>query len=131
MHRLHAKQMITRFRISSLLFLLMLLVPVVALPLLAMGWFWHDPVQIYSGVAVLVSMPVVSVTQWIVSSRARCPLCMTTVLADKSCSKHREARRLLGSFRLRVALSILFRNHFHCPYCGEPTAMQVRERRTR
>ena len=29
---------------------------------------------------------------------------------------------------LRVALAILFKGSFRCPYCNEPTAMEVRDR---
>jgi hypothetical protein len=44
------------------------------------------------------------------------------------CAKHRKARRLLGSYPLRVAIAILFTAQFRRPYCNEPTAMDVRER---
>jgi hypothetical protein len=65
---------------------------------------------------------------WAISRRTNCPLCITPVLATKHCSKHRRARPLLGSYRIRVALSILFKNSFRCPYCNEDTSLQVRER---
>jgi len=29
---------------------------------------------------------------------------------------------------LRVASAIMLKNEFHCPYCGEPTKMEVRDR---
>ena len=29
----------------------------------------------------------------------------------------------MGSHRLRVALAILFKNRFRCPYCNETTAL--------
>ena len=51
---------------------------------------------------------------------------MTPVLAKKDCTKHRHARTFLGSHRLRVALAILFRNSFRCPYCNESTILEVR-----
>ena len=57
------------------------------------------------------------------------PLVLTPVLASKDCAKHRRARTFLGSHRLRVALSILFKNTFRCPYCWEKSAMTVRSRR--
>lgn len=66
--------------------------------------------------------------QWIIAQRTNCPLCITPVLADKDCSKNRHARTLCGSHRLHVSLSILFRNSFRCPYCNEPTALEVRDR---
>ncbi len=71
---------------------------------------------------------VLIVIQWITATRTRCPLCMTPVLAKKGCSKHRHSRKLFGSYRLRVATSVLTKGRFTCPYCNEPSAMEVRHR---
>ncbi len=71
-----------------------------------------------------------SLLQWIMASRTRCPLCLTPVLARKACSKNRNARKLLGSYRLRVAMGVLFKGFFRCPYCNEPSVMEVRQRRS-
>jgi DNA-directed RNA polymerase subunit RPC12/RpoP len=68
--------------------------------------------------------------EWGLSSRARCPLCMIPPLHPKRCQKNRRAKRLLGSYRLQVATSVLFRDHFHCPYCGEATKIALKERPT-
>lgn len=68
------------------------------------------------------------VVNFILCGRLKCPLCMMPPLQNRRCSKHRTATRFLGSHRLKVALKILFAGHFRCPYCGEPTAMQVRQR---
>jgi len=35
-------------------------------------------------------------------------------------------RSVMGSHRLRVALAILFKNQFRCPYCNESTALELR-----
>ena len=63
------------------------------------------------------------------AAKTRCPLCLTPVLATKGCSKHRNARTLLGSHRLRVAMSVLFKGRFYCPYCHEPSVLEVRQKR--
>ncbi len=70
----------------------------------------------------------VVIVQWIVSQRTQCPLCMTPVLAKKGCTKHRSAKSFLGSHRLQVALAILLKGSFRCPYCNEPTLLEVRDR---
>jgi hypothetical protein len=56
---------------------------------------------------------------------------MTPVLGNKDCTKHRSAKTLLGSHRLRVAVSLLCTGRFRCPYCGEPTLLEVRYPRRR
>jgi hypothetical protein len=78
---------------------------------------------------MVVLTGLVVLMQWLIAARANCPLCLTPVLTAKDCAKHRNARSFLGSHRLRVALEILFRNCFRCPYCGESTALEVRTRR--
>lgn len=62
----------------------------------------------------------------IFSSMCRCPLCQNPPMGAKSCGKHRSAMKLLGSYRATVALSVLFRNQFRCPYCGEPSQCKLR-----
>jgi hypothetical protein len=76
------------------------------------------------GLAVLVA-----VLQWMLAARTGCPLCLTPVLARKTCMTHRHAKTFLESHRLRVALAIVLRNSFQCPYCHEPTVLEVREKR--
>lgn len=41
--------------------------------------------------------------------------------------KHRKARRLLGSYQLRVAFAVMFTDRFRCPCCNEHTALDVKE----
>ncbi|HEX7261591.1 MAG TPA: hypothetical protein VF258_07220 [Luteolibacter sp.] len=78
-----------------------------------------------AGITVLTT-----IIQWIIAARTRCPLCMTPVLARKECAKHRNARAFLGSLRLRVALAILFKGSFRCPYCHEPSVLKLRTARS-
>ena len=88
----------------------------------------YDRRLIDLGMAMILLTVIVVVAQWLVAGRTQCPLCMTPVLATKNCNKHRHARAVFGSHRLRVALAVLFTNSFRCPYCHEPTELRVRER---
>jgi hypothetical protein len=88
------------------------------------GWF---PI---SGMVVAAGL-VFMTLNWMISGRVRCPLCMVPPLVNRSCSKHKTAAKFLGSHRLFVAQSVLLKDCFRCPYCGEYTAMQVRERSRR
>jgi hypothetical protein len=80
------------------------------------------------GLGFLLIGIILGIAQWISASHARCPLCSTPVLAPMGCTKHRRAKSLLGSYRLRVAFAITFIDRFRCPYCNEPTTMEVGER---
>jgi len=111
------------------LILAWMLVPV-ALGLLGYGLTQRDPdLMILAGTLGGGGL-MFGFMQMILASKARCPLCMTPPLASKRCSKHREARTLLGSYRLRAAVWMVTRGYFRCPFCNEPTAMEPRQRRT-
>lgn len=129
MHRFPSKSVIVRFKFAALLLcFFFLMIPVVA-GTLAYSIMTDDPGLTTIGIALLVLTVLVAVLQSLIALRTRCPLCMTPVLASKRCAKHRNARTFMGSHRLRVAVAILCRNGFKCPYCHESSEMEVRSRR--
>ena len=129
MHRLPNQYLVTRFRFAAWLFLGNWLLVVVAMALLGYSLWVVDPHLSHLAIALLGLAVLVTVAQWLIAAHARCPLCIGRPLAHKSCAIHRNTRRLLGSYRLRVAMSVAFLGRFRCPYCGEPTAIEVRHRR--
>lgn len=117
-----------RLRIASLLLLANHLLMLTSGGLLLVSLFANDRQLTILG-SILVSIGVFLIfAQWIAASHVGCPLCRTPVLAPIECAKHRKARRLFGSYKLRVALAIIFKDRFRCPYCNERTAMEARER---
>lgn len=64
----------------------------------------------------------------VMAGSASCPLCRNQPLISKGCQKHRKAQRLFGSYRYRVAGSVLLTGSFRCPYCGESSACRVKPR---
>lgn len=127
MHRLRSKSAIHRFRLAAFLLCLRWLLAPTSAAVLTYSIVIHDRELILLALGMVLLTVVVAILQWLLASRTNCPLCMTPVLAKKRCTKHRHARAFLGSHRLRVALAILFRNSFRCPYCHEPTALEVRK----
>lgn len=117
-----------RLRIASLLLLVNRLLIPVAGGLILVSLITNDRSLMIYGLVVVVVSFILVVFQWMAASHAGCPLCQTPVLAAMRCMKHRNAKKLLGSYQLRVALEIMFTERFRCPYCNEPTAMDVRER---
>lgn len=128
MHHPRSISDVRRLRIASLLLLVSRLLILTAGALLLVSLFANDhQLMIFGSILVVVSL-VLLIAQWVAASHAGCPLCRTPVLTPMGCVKHRKARRLLGSYQLRVALAIMFTERFRCPYCNEPTAMEVREK---
>ena len=128
MHRLKSKLTIYRFRFAALLFCAKHILFPVTCVIMAWAIMMRDHRIARLGLLSISLMVLVVILQWIVAARASCPLCMTAVLARKHCRTHRHARTLLGSYRLRVALSIVFKNTFCCQYCCESTALEVRQK---
>lgn len=128
MHRLRSRSSITRMRFAAMLLCVKCLLFPAMLGLMLYALIMGNKPLIEIAVGGLIVAGLVVIAQWILAQRTQCPLCMTPVLAKKSCMKHRSAKSFLGSHRLRVALAILFKGSFRCPYCNEPTAMEVRDR---
>jgi hypothetical protein len=131
MHHPRSIATVIRLRLSAFLLLAISLLAIVAAALLTHSIVVHDTSLITVGASIAGSCMLLLIIQWAVASSVGCPLCRTAVLAPKSCMKHRRARTLLGSHRLRVAMSILLKNRFRCPYCNEYTALKIRETITR
>lgn len=127
MHRLPSAYIINKFRIASLLVIVTFLSIPVTLWMLLCGFYFGPEWFLWAGVALSVLLGSM-VTKLLISGRLRCPLCMMPPLANRGCARHRNAYRLFGSYKLAVAGSILLKDSFRCPYCGEPTAMQARMR---
>ncbi|MBC8125734.1 MAG: hypothetical protein H8M99_01115 [Gloeobacteraceae cyanobacterium ES-bin-144] len=130
MHRLRSQSAITRIRVVALLVSLKALLIPLSIGVFIYSMMIRDYRLTLISLGLLVLYVIVAIVSWMLSSRTNCPLCLTPVLANKSCSKHRDARSLFSSYRLKVALAVLFKNSFRCPYCNEPTILEVRRRGT-
>ena len=129
MHRFQSSSTILRFRLASVLLVLGYLLGLGGLGVLGYSLLHSDREFGIMAVPLLGVAGIMLAFHWVVARRTHCPLCMTPVLATKHCSKHRRARKFLGSHRLRVALAVIFRNTFTCPYCNERSELKVREKR--
>jgi hypothetical protein len=128
MHRFQSQSVVTRLRLAALLMCLKWLMIPAAAGVLIYSLVYRQDYLIVVALGLICAAVLAGVFQWIFASRARCPLCMTPVLVNKRCSKHRNAKTLFGSYGLRAALAMIFKSCFRCPYCNEPSALQVRER---
>lgn len=127
MHHPHSNAAATRLRLAALLLLGNCGLAIAGVGLLGYSIVTISREVMLAGTALMVLALVLVVVQWMAAARTGCPLCRTPVLAPKLCSKHRRAKTLLGSHRLRVAVAVVFRNQFRCPYCNESTGLEVRE----
>ena len=129
MHRLPSSSAVHRFRLVAILFCLNFLFIASSFGLLFYAILAGNKELVTIGISLFGITLVTILLQAILAPKTRCPLCLTPVLAHKSCSRNRKAKTMLGSFRLRVAVSIFFKGYFSCQYCNEPTSIEVRVRR--
>ena len=126
MHHLRSTSAVVNFRLAALMLCVICLLAPVAVGLLVQSMMTDSPRSAMAGLGLAVLSLGLILPQWLAGSRTKCPLCWTPVLAPKGCVKHRRARTFMKSHRLRVALAILFKNQFRCPYCNESTALELR-----
>ena len=131
MHRLPTRLAIWRMRMASLLLWINYLLFGAFLASLVIAFLGRNREKMDLLILMAAAFVASLVIQWLIAFHTKCPLCITPVLASKSCSKNSKAKTFLGSYRLRVANNVLLRNHFRCPYCSEPTELKVRPRRSR
>lgn len=129
MHRLHSRTALNSFRLGTLLMLLFSASLIAAMVLGILGLINGSPELLRWFLITIAATPVLGISYLITGHRARCPLCMNPPIVPRRCQKHRNSRRLFGSYRLRVAAAIMFSGTFVCPYCGERTALELRERK--
>jgi len=128
MHRPRSQSAIYRFRIVALLWFVGFLLFPIGGGLFVYSFIETDNILTWIAIILIILAGIMLIAQLLISSRTYCPLCMVPVMANLSCAKNRHARKLFGSYRTYVAGEILFRNSFRCPYCNEPTALQVRSK---
>ncbi len=129
MHRLSSRSTVYRFRLAAFLVCIRCILALASVSVLIYSFSINDRELTLIGIGMGTLTLLSILLQWMLTARTRCPLCLTPVLANKKCSKHRSARRLLGSYRLCVAVAILFQGWFRCPYCHEPTSVEARPKR--
>ncbi|MEO8613979.1 MAG: hypothetical protein ABI600_02475 [Luteolibacter sp.] len=128
MHLLPSQNTVTRFKLVSwVLFFIYLMIPS-TFGVIAYSVAVEDHEFMQVALALIVATVVAVIIHWSISARARCPICHSTALSRSGCTKHRNARTFFGSYRFRVACSVIFRKCFCCPYCGESTTIKARPR---
>lgn len=128
MHRFSSIHSLRRFRVAMLLLFAKCLLAPCAVGVLLYGMILRQEEVLWLAAWLCGGTVATAILQWMFASRVNCPLCMVPVLANRTCTKHRNSRKFLGSYRLQVATSAFFKGYFRCPYCNEPTALEVRER---
>lgn len=60
--------------------------------------------------------------------RTRCAVCSTPLFGLNKNLKHKHAKRLFGSYKLRISRDVLLFNRYQCPNCNERVTCSESER---
>ena len=126
MHAYCHSRHIYYFRLSAIFLIAMIISVITTLyfevaALISMKWH-----EVEETLRYLAASFVFAVLYRTTAASARCPLCTNLPLLSQNCQKHVKAERFFGSYPLMVACSLLLRNHFHCPYCGDSSECRVK-----
>lgn len=126
MHKLPNRSSIIRFRISAALVCLKTLLILATFAVYGWSFATHDRQLAMYGLLLAGSVVLLYPIRQVIAESCKCPLCRVAVLSPRGCSKNTKAKKFMGSYRLRVALQILLKNCFRCPYCNESTEVVSR-----
>ena len=120
MHRQFSHSTIWSLRLGSLHFIANIFVLILGAFLLTIGVITHaDKYALYGFLGL--SFGVLSVMVFkLCCSAITCPVCVSRIWANTGCRKHQKSKKFMGlSYRLRIAMKILTRQPYRCPYCAE------------
>lgn len=128
MHRPRSARTARAMKLGALCYLLLTVSVISTAGLLAYA-FWHGDRELVLKSLILIGVSFILFLFYkVFASSAACPLCRCRVLSGSGAQRNRNARRLLGSYRLRVARDLTFKNSFVCPYCSEGTLCVPKDR---
>lgn len=125
MHHQRSKYALRQLQIGACHVMLHILLGAVAFGSLAYTAFRHDERGVYISLGLVALWVVSCLVFFFKASGTRCSLCMTPLWVGRKCQKHRNAKPAFGvSYRLELAISLLFKDRYRCPYCGESFSTQ-------
>lgn len=119
MHLFRTKRHIFWLKVSALHFVILNLVACAVIVSAFLAFFHVDRELLTWSLIGMGGCLWVGLVYRLAAGVCRCPLCQTEPMLSKKCRKHRDAVKLMGSYRLMVASTTLLLNRFRCPYCGE------------
>ena len=128
MHRFRSSSAPFQLWLGSLALVTCILASVVASGLFIWTLIKMDALLLRISLGVIGFAVLSGIVHLFMALRVRCPLCHGKPLVSQKCSRHRNARTSLGSYRLAVAKGVLQSGRYRCPYCGEPCECAHRER---
>ena len=121
MHRQSSTRALKLLRFGALHFLFNFLLLPTAVVLMMIWLVLGNREWLLIG-SITVAVLILSVIMFFLIHRMwQCPLCMGRIWIRQGCRRHQKAVTAFGmSCRLGVALSVVKKQSYRCPYCGDP-----------
>ena len=101
----------------SLFMILRALATISCLISFILGAYNQDVYFLYISGGCLALFLILQMFHSLENSKIVCPNCRSQIMLIRSCAKHRDAKKLFGSYSLRLALQVVFTKAFRCQYC--------------
>lgn len=120
MHRQFSQSTIWSLRLGSLHFVANIFALVFGMTCLVIGTAVRSDTYTLAGF-ILMAAGILSILLFkMISAATTCPVCISRIWANTGCRKHKKSKKCIGlSYRLDIALKILTRQPYRCPYCAE------------
>lgn len=105
--------------ILSLFLLIRALALVACIIFFVLGAYHQEPFPLYIAGGCLALLLLLQMIHSMENSKIVCPNCRSQLLVSRRCSKHKEAKKLFGSYTLRLAIHVIFSNSFRCHFCNQ------------
>lgn len=126
MHTFRSKRTVLRFQITAWLECATWLLAPLTVAVMTWGICAFDTAIITLAFQISGCCAICAAARWLTGMTTYCPLCRAAVLGAPRCQKHRHARKLLRSHRLKAAVDVVRLGQFTCPYCNERAAVMIR-----
>lgn len=126
MHLYRQKRNVISVIFTSLLTVLLFILPLMAVACIVWGLLAFQGDKMMAGVWIIGAWCMIALVHWILAAQSRCPLCRVPVMGGAACQKHRRAKTLMKSYRLATACSVLLRRRYVCPFCNEITRVSTK-----
>jgi len=121
MHHQRSAYSLRQLRRGAYHFLLNVVLGITGICAVGYSVYHNNEAWLYMSLGLLAFWLFSLLTFFIKGSNLRCSLCMSPLWLSRKCQRPKNVKPAFGiSYRLGLALGVVFKGRYRCPYCGEP-----------
>lgn len=120
MHHQRSSHSLRLLRRGAYHFLFNVVLGISAVCAIGYSVYHNNEIWLYMSLGLLAFWLISLFTFFIKASNLRCSLCMSPLWLSRKCQRPKNVKPALGiSYRLGLALAVVFKGNYSCHYCGE------------